>query len=155
IGRNPGDHCRSVDRDPSDGYLGSCGWAPTASHQRRAEVDHPPGGAGSARDRSEMTMQPILTMYAIALLLPMLSKAQSAQTASAGTDPLDAYVSCQYTAGFSVVSTMRLPGNGVRYRTGATSTGERKVSLVDGYRLMVAQDQASYFANMKIERSAP
>jgi hypothetical protein len=100
-------------------------------------------------------MRPILTIYAITLFLPMLSKAQSAQTASAGTDPLEPYVSCQYTADFSVVSTIRLPGSGIRYRIVATANGERKVSLVDGYRLMVAQDQPSYFANMKIERSAP
>ena len=95
------------------------------------------------------------TMYAIAVFLPILSEAQSAQTASAGADPLEPYVSCQYTADFSVVSTIRLPGNGVRYRTVATSNGDRKVSLVDGYKLMLAQGQPSYFANMKVERSDP
>jgi hypothetical protein len=95
------------------------------------------------------------TTYAIALIMPTLAAAQSAPTGSAGADPLDPYVFCQYTVDFSVVSTIQLPGHGLRYRTVATSSGERKVSLVDGYRLMLAQDQSSYFANMKVERSDP
>jgi hypothetical protein len=96
----------------------------------------------------------IRTTYAIALIVPALSGAQLVG-GPAGTDPLEPYVACQYTPDFSVVSTMRLPGNGVRYRTVATAKGDRQVSLVDGYRLMIGQGQPSYFANMKIERSDP
>jgi hypothetical protein len=50
------------------------------------------------------------TTYAIALILPALSGAQLPPGGFAGADPLEPYVVCQYTADFSVVSTMRLPG---------------------------------------------
>ncbi len=93
------------------------------------------------------------TTYAIALIVPTLSAAQAAPNVSAKAEPLDAYISCPYSGGLSVVSTTRLPGHGVRYRTVATHNGERKVSLIDGYRLMIAQGEPSYFANMKVEKS--
>ena len=70
-------------------------------------------------------------------------------------EPLDRYVFCQYGAGLSVVSTRRLPGQGVRYRSVATSSGEKKISLIDGYSLMVGYGEPSYFANMKVEKSDP
>ena len=92
---------------------------------------------------------------AIALFVPALNPAQSARNGAATPEPLDAYIFCRYAAGLSVVSTSRLPGRGVRYRTVATANGERKVSLVDGYRLMIAQAEPSYFANMKVEKSDP
>lgn len=95
------------------------------------------------------------TTYTIALIVPILSAAQSATTVSVGAYPLEPYVSCQYGAGLSVVSNIRLPGRGVRYRTVETSDGQKRVSLVDGYRLMLAQGEPSYFANMKVERSDP
>jgi hypothetical protein len=44
---------------------------------------------------------------------------------------------------------------GSRSRTVATTTGEKKISVVDGYRLMLSQGEPSYFANMKIEKSDP
>lgn len=95
------------------------------------------------------------TTYAIALFSPALNSAQSAPNGSATPEPLDSYVFCQYGAGLSVVSTNRLPGHGVRFRTVATANGDRRVSLVDGYRLMVGQGEPGYFANMKIEKSDP
>lgn len=93
--------------------------------------------------------------YAIALIVPTLFAAQSAPIVSARTEPLDAYISCPYGGGLSVVSTTRLAGRGVRYRTVDTSNGERKVSVIDGYRLLLAQGEPSYFANMKVEKSDP
>jgi hypothetical protein len=88
------------------------------------------------------------TQPAVAQKLPDRSGPEQAE-------PLDAYVLCQYGAGLSVVSTTRLPGQGVRYRTVATSSGEKKISVVDGYSLMVGQGEPSYFANMKVEKSDP
>lgn len=48
-----------------------------------------------------------------------------------------------------------MQGEGLRSRTVTTATGERKISVLDGYRLMLSQREPSYFANMKIEKSDP
>jgi len=72
-----------------------------------------------------------------------------------GAEPLDRYVACQYADSVSPVSTIRLPGRGVRYRTVQTADGNKKVSLIDGYRIMLVQGQPSYFSNMKVEKSDP
>jgi len=92
---------------------------------------------------------------AIMLIVPSFSVAQSGRNASANPDPLEAYISCRYGAGLNVVSALRMQGEGLRSRTVATATGERKVSIIDGYRLMLSQGEPSYFANMKIEKSDP
>jgi hypothetical protein len=86
---------------------------------------------------------------AIALTVPTLLVAQSKP------EPLDSYLSCRYGAGLNVVSVLRRQGSDPRSRTVATATGERKISVIDGYRLMVSQGEPSYFANMKIEKSEP
>jgi len=91
----------------------------------------------------------------ILLALPSLVGGQSARNASGGREPLDAYLSCSYGAGLSVVSALRMQGEGLRSRTVATAQGEKKISVVDGYRLMLSQGEPSYFANMKIEKSDP
>ena len=90
----------------------------------------------------------------IALAAPTVIVAQS-QPIVARDEPLDRYVLCQYADSLEAASTIRLPGRGVRYRTVETASGNRKVSLVDGYRIMLAQGQPSYFANMKVEMSDP
>ena len=90
----------------------------------------------------------------ILLALPSVVGGQSARDAPTGREPLDAYLSCSYGAGLSVVSALRVQ-EGSRSRTVATATGERKISVLDGYRLMLSQGEPSYFANMKIEKSDP
>jgi hypothetical protein len=92
---------------------------------------------------------------AILLILPSLLVGQSAQNASAKPEPLDAYLSCRYGAGLSVVSALRMQGEGLRYRDVPTADGKKKVSTIDGYQLMLSQGEPSYFANMKIEKSDP
>ncbi|MDP9203848.1 MAG: hypothetical protein M3P12_00105, partial [Gemmatimonadota bacterium] len=64
-------------------------------------------------------------------------------------------LSCRYGAGLSVVSALRMQGKGLRYRDISTAEGKKKVSVLDGYRLMLSQGEPSYFANMKIEKSDP
>ena len=90
----------------------------------------------------------------ILLALPSLVGGQSARNASGGREPLDAYLSCSYGAGLSVVSALRVPEI-FRSRVVATATGEKRISVIDGYRLMLSQGEPSYFANMKIEKSDP
>ena len=86
------------------------------------------------------------TLCAAALFTPLVLT---------GQEPLDAYLSCSYGAGLRVVSALRMQGEGLRSRTVATASGERKISIVDGYRLMLSQGEPSYFANVKIEKSDP
>jgi hypothetical protein len=75
---------------------------------------------------------------AIMLIVPSFSVAQSGRNGSANPDPLEAYISCRYGAGLNVVSALRMQGEGLRSRTVATATGERTVSIIDGYRLMLS-----------------
>jgi hypothetical protein len=48
----------------------------------------------------------------------------------------------------------RLPGTGIRHRRVVTTTGEKWVSMIDGYRVMYAYPGESFFANLKVETSA-
>jgi len=91
----------------------------------------------------------------VLLTVPCLLVGQSAQNASAKAEPLDAYLSCRYGAGLSVVSALRMQGEGLRYRDVPTAEGQKKVSIIDGYRLMLSQGEPSFFANLHIERSDP
>jgi len=84
-------------------------------------------------------------------LFPELTGAQSPATA----EPLDRYVACQYADSLYPVKIIRLPGRGLRYRTVATTKGERRVSVIDGYTILLGQGAPSYFANMKVEISDP
>jgi hypothetical protein len=92
---------------------------------------------------------------AMVLILPSLLAGQSAQNASTKPEPLDAYLSCRYGAGLSVVSALRMQGDGLRYRDVPTAEGQKKVSIIDGYRLMISQGEPSFFANLHIEKSDP
>ena len=92
---------------------------------------------------------------AILLTVPCLMVGQSAQNASAKPEPLDAFLSCRYGAGLSVVSALRMQGDGLRYRDITTAAGNKKVSIIDGYRLILSQGEPSLFANLHIEKSDP
>jgi hypothetical protein len=74
-------------------------------------------------------------------------------TRTANSDDLSSYAYCPYTAGPSIVSVDRFPGNGIRYRTVETSGGPRKISMIDGYRIMLAYPGRIDFANMHVEKS--
>jgi hypothetical protein len=96
-----------------------------------------------------------LFVSAVLLALPSLVGGQAARNPPDGREPLDAYLSCRYGAGLNVVSVLRRQASDPRSRTVATATGERKISVIDGYRLMLSQGEPGYFANMKIEKSDP
>ena len=100
-------------------------------------------------------MRLALIVSAIILSAPSLLVGQSAQNASARPESLDAYLSCRYGAGLSVVSALRMQGEGLRYRDVPTAEGQKKVSIIDGYRLMISQGEPSFFANLHIEKSDP
>jgi hypothetical protein len=83
----------------------------------------------------------------------IVQKNAAAQTTSRD-DSLKPYASCQFEDGLKVVQVDRLP-KGVTFRTENTPSGGKKVSLVDGYRIMVAYPKTDFFANIKAEKSNP
>lgn len=97
-----------------------------------------------------MRFGPII--LAFAALVPAATDAQSA-----GPEPLDRYVNCHYLDSLYPVKIIRRPdaGRGDGSRMVATSQGEKRVSVIDGYTILLGQGAPSYFANMKVERSDP
>jgi hypothetical protein len=70
-------------------------------------------------------------------------------------DSLKPYTSCTLESGLEIVQVDRLPKK-VKSRSVTTSKGEQKISLADGYRVMVAYNEHNdWFANMKVEKSFP
>ena len=70
-------------------------------------------------------------------------------------DSLKPHTSCELDSGLKIVQVDRLP-KGNTSRTVQTSNGDRKISLADGYRVMVAyNDKRDWFANIKAEKSFP
>ena len=68
-------------------------------------------------------------------------------------DSLKPFTSCELDSGLKIVQVDRLPKD-VKSRTVETSNGEKKISLADGYRVMVAyNDHRDWFANIKAEKS--
>lgn len=69
------------------------------------------------------------------------------------SDNLNFYAYCHFSGGLSIVSADRIPGRGLRERTVETPEGQRKVSMLDGYRLLLGQPGRTYFANIHVEES--
>lgn len=68
-------------------------------------------------------------------------------------DSLKPFTACELHDGLRIVQVDRLPEK-VKSRTVKTSSGDRKISLADGYRVMVAyNDERDWFANVKAEKS--
>ncbi len=70
---------------------------------------------------------------------------------------LKPYLSCEFEDGLKIVETFRhrqwtFPE---KYRTVMTDEGMKNVSLIDGYKIMVAYPKTYYFANIKAEQSNP
>ena len=89
----------------------------------------------------------------VAAMLPFFPAVVGAQQAS--TDPLKPYTACKVPGDLRIKEvTRRKAGN--QLREVITDKGKQKVSVVDGYRIMFAYpDLTYYFANVKIEQSAP
>lgn len=92
----------------------------------------------------------ILTI-ALSTAFPLIVLDQS----RTNTDPLKPFTTCKVPGDLKIKEvTRRNPGN--MYRKVTTTNGEEKVSVIDGYRVMFAYpDLTYYFANVKIEQSAP
>lgn len=88
------------------------------------------------------------------LLVGFVFQKNAAAQTSGRDDSLKPYTSCQFEDGLKVVQVDRLP-KVVTSRTETTSGGEKRVSLLDGYRIMVAYPKTDFFANIKAERSDP
>jgi hypothetical protein len=70
------------------------------------------------------------------------------------SDPLRPLTQCKFTGDLQVVAVDRqLPA--VRSREIMTAEGKQRVSVIDGYRVMLAYRGSEFFANMKIELSQP
>jgi hypothetical protein len=94
------------------------------------------------------------TQLAIALVL-LLSSAAVVIAQNGNADPLKPYTTCKVPGDLKIKEvTRRSQRNNSREVT--TDKGEQKVSVLDGYRVMFAYPDLTYFfANVKIEQSAP
>ena len=69
-------------------------------------------------------------------------------------DPLKFYTECRFSDGLRIVEVDRLPSD-VRSRSVKTASGDKSISMIDGYRIMLAYPDTDYFINLKVEKSAP
>lgn len=91
----------------------------------------------------------IVSIIFVAVNAAVSSFAQSSER----DDALKPFLSCELDSGLKIVQVDRLPKD-VKSRTVKTSKGDKKVSLADGYRVMVAyNDDRDWFANIKAEKS--
>ena len=90
----------------------------------------------------------------ILALIPLLGSAV-VPTQNAGADPLKPYTTCKVPGDLKIKEVTRRTAHD-KYREVDTDNGKQRVSVVDGYRVMFAYpDLTYYFANVKIEQSAP
>ena len=69
-------------------------------------------------------------------------------------DPLNAYTRCTFNDPLRVKDITRRPQFVEPYRDVTTDKGKERVSVLDGYRVMVGyKDSPNYYANIKIEQS--
>jgi hypothetical protein len=93
-----------------------------------------------------------LAIFAVALLV---SSVLIVRAQSTGTDPLKSYTACKVSGNLKIKEVTRRTATD-NYREVTTDNGKQKVSVVDGYRVMFAYpDLTYYFANVKLEQSAP
>ncbi|HEX8068520.1 MAG TPA: hypothetical protein VF546_01125 [Pyrinomonadaceae bacterium] len=95
-----------------------------------------------------------LPIFTLALLAAGFVAQREAAAQTVRDDSLKPYTACQFEDGLQVVQVDRLPKD-VTSRTVRTAGGEKKVSLADGYRVLVAYPKTDYFANVKAEKSNP
>ncbi|HEU4933987.1 MAG TPA: hypothetical protein VFT48_18005 [Pyrinomonadaceae bacterium] len=70
-------------------------------------------------------------------------------------ESLKSHTTCELDSGLRIVQVDRLPKD-TKFRTVQTSKGDLKISLADGYRVMVAyNNKRDWFANIKAEKSLP
>ena len=101
-----------------------------------------------------MKTKVLARLVMILLLVGSLnSPARSFMQSAERDDSLKPFTSCDLHDGLRIVQVDRLPKK-VKSRTVKTSSGDRTISLADGYRVMVAyNDDRDWFANIKAEKS--
>ena len=88
------------------------------------------------------------------LLVVILSSSYLFVCAQTPADPLKPYTACKVSGGLKIKEVTRRTEQ-KPFREVVTGKGKEKVSVVDGYRVMFAYpDLTYYFANVKIEQSA-
>ena len=101
-----------------------------------------------------MKTKHLVKLVMVSLIVASLSSSfESFAQSSERDDSLKPFTSCDLPGGLKIVQVDRLPKD-VKSRTVKTSKGDKKVSLADGYRVMVAyNDDRDWFANIKAEKS--
>jgi len=93
-----------------------------------------------------------LAIFAVALVI---SSVLIVRAQSTSTDPLKSYTTCKVPGDLKIREVTRRNATN-NYREITADKGKQKVSVVAGYRVMFAYpDLPYYFANVKIEQSAP
>lgn len=96
--------------------------------------------------------QPFVKFVVVLMIVGAFSSGSLAQS-SKRDDSLKPYTTCKLESGLKIVQVDRLPKS-VKARTVETSKGDLKISLADGYRVMVAyNNDRDWFANIKAEKS--
>lgn len=84
-----------------------------------------------------------------------LALAASGAAANPPSGDLQAIAGCVAAGPIQGVETQRRTGSAATRAISIPGRGEQQVSVVDGYRVMLATAPGQYFVNLKIERSAP
>jgi len=101
-------------------------------------------------------MLKLVRLFALTMLLGsfMLSNSVVVGRAADTSEMLKPYLSCKSDDGLYVKEVTRRSKSAENYRTVKTAEGEKRVSVIDGYRVMFAYEKAGYFfANVKVEQS--
>jgi hypothetical protein len=87
--------------------------------------------------------------------LASLTLAASAAAAAQPATDLQAIAACVSAGPIKGVETVRRGGTATSRTLTLAGQPDRRVSVLDGYRVMLATAPGQYFVNLKIERSAP
>lgn len=80
----------------------------------------------------------------------------TAQNLGGKFEPLKSYLSCKFEDDLQVKEINRRSKSAESFRTVETAEGSKKVSVIDGYRVMFSYPKTPYFfANVKVEQSSP
>ena len=97
------------------------------------------------------TLGGVLVLYMFAFDLPSHVEAQQPDSRSPSLKP---YLSCKFEDDLQIVETTRRPKAAEKFRLVETASGNKRVSVLDGYRVMLAYPATPYyFANIKVEQS--
>jgi hypothetical protein len=94
-----------------------------------------------------------LACLACATLSAAAATAARAQGKSAQSDPLKPYASCAFDDGLEVRKSERLSSDEIYSRGVQTADGEKEVTRVAGYRMLLAYPKTDPFANVRPEKS--